>query len=113
MGRRKESSISASKRAKSMSGWLSRVIVFSPGWGGVQGFLRGSGTIATGMPRFRSVDLVVVGAADINDGMPMAESRAAGSEDEIMGLFVRRLWISGFFCRLVTIPVGSLSSSVE
>ena len=60
-----------------------------------------------GMPRFTRVERVAVVGAETVAGAPDVGRRAAGSEEEMMGLLVSRLWINGFFWRLVVIPIES------
>lgn len=83
-----------------MRGSFSSSMLADPGEGGCQPpVIRGSGIRVTGMPFFKNVG--GFGAVDATE----REDREAGREDEIIGLSVRRLWMSGFFDRRVRTPV--------
>lgn len=64
--------------------------------------------MVSGIPRLTRVERVAVGGAEVGSEIPNEGKRATGSEDEIMGLLVRRLCIRGFFWRRVIIPKVSL-----
>ena len=64
--------------------------------------IRGSGIMVTGMPFFKKV-------AGFGDVEALGRSTSGlGSEEEIMGLSVSRLWIKGFFDRRVRTPVDGV-----
>ena len=76
-----------------------REMVGDDGDGGAQGWMEGSGNIVIGIPLFMRVEEVTgydSRPADVDDG-----DRLEGSEEEIGGLSVKRLCMSGFFCLLV------------
>ena len=62
--------------------------------------------IVSGIPRLIRVELGLSCAATASPETGGVDGiRAAGREDDTVGLLVRRLWIRVFFCRLVPAPV--------
>jgi hypothetical protein len=75
-------------------------VVGWPGFGGIQGWVLGSGMMVMGMPRLKKVEWGIE-----REGDSIGLRRPGGREEDTMGLSVRRLWISGFRFGRVRTPV--------
>lgn len=63
--------------------------------------------ITSGIPRFTNVGACHArGESPFTLAADVSGRRATGNEDDIIDLFVSKLWMSGFFCLRVPVPVS-------